>query len=133
MTILLMYKETKSFELVKDYLSRSGNVNILEAETVDIALQTVKETNVDLVIVDEQLGAMSGIQFINTLVKVNPFINTALVSSLPPDDFHEETEGLGVLMQLPIEPQKTDVEELLQKMEKIASLMLSPPGKEVSA
>lgn len=132
LTILLVYKEAKRFELVKAYLSRSGNVKLLQAETVDVALKTVQTIRVDLVIVDEQLDTMHGIQFISLLVQVNPLINTALVSSLPVDDFHEETEGLGVLMQLPLEPQKTDTDELLEKMEKIAGLMQPLQGKEAN-
>ena len=53
--------------------------------------------NTDLVIVDEQLDDMSGIEFVGRLVQVNPLVNTAIVGSLSDEDFHEATEGLGVL------------------------------------
>ena len=78
---------------------------------------------VDLVIVDEQLNDMSGIAFINQMIKVSPLANTALVSTLAADEFHEATEGLGVLMQLPLQPQKKDAEALLAVLEKIGVLM----------
>lgn len=133
LTILLVYKEAKKFEMVKDCLSKSESVKILQAETVDVALQAVQAIHVDLVIVAEQLDTMHGIQFINRLVQVNPLINTALASSLSPDDFHEETEGFGVLMQLPPTPQRTDIDELLQKVEKIAGLMLPLQRKEAKS
>lgn len=133
LNILLIYSKPIMSELVKSYFIRNGTVNILEAETVNASLQIVTETKPDLVIVDDQLDTMSGVEFINILVQVNPFINTALVSGLLPEHFHEETEGLGVLMQFPVEPQKKDAEELLQKMEKIVNLMVSPQGKEVFA
>jgi response regulator RpfG family c-di-GMP phosphodiesterase len=132
LTVLLVCPKITQFELVKDCLLKSETVNVLEAETVDFGLKIAKETTLDLVVVAEELDVMSGLEFVNILVKANPFINTALVSSLSSKDFHEETEGLGVLMQLPLKPQKTDAEELLQKMEKITSLMSFSRDNEVT-
>ncbi len=132
LTILLVYEKLTLFASVKDSFVKSGTVNVLEAQTTDAALKIASEISLDLVIVAEQLNTMIGIQFVNMLVQANPLINTALVSSLSPEDFHEETEGLGVLMQLPLEPQKSDAEEMLQKMERIITLMRLPQSKEVT-
>ena len=74
-------------------------------------------------IVDEQLDDMSGIEFVKQLVKVNPLANTAIVGSLEDEAFHEATEGLGVLMQLPAHPDEKDGEALLAVLAKIAILM----------
>ena len=76
-------------------------------------------------IVDEQLDDMSGFAFVNQAVKVNPLVNTALVSALAADEFHEATEGLGILMQLPIQPRRKDAEALLAVLEKIGVLLQS--------
>ncbi|MBU0947101.1 MAG: hypothetical protein KJ804_01225 [Proteobacteria bacterium] len=133
LTILLVYKKVLLFELLKDHFAKSGIVNVLEAETVDEALKIAGEISLDLIIAAEQLDVMSGLEFVNILVTSNPLINTALVSSLSPKDFHEATEGLGVLMQLPLEPRKTDAEELLQKLAKLANLMAFSTGNEVTA
>jgi CheY-like chemotaxis protein len=35
----------------------------------------------DLVIVDEQLDDMSGIEFVQRLVQINPLVNTAIVGT----------------------------------------------------
>lgn len=133
LTILLVSPNAIQFNSVKDCFVESGDAKILETDTVDVALQVVKEIGLDLVIVAEQLDTMNGIEFINTLVNINPLIHTALVSSLDAEDFHEQTEGLGVLMQLPPEAEKKAAEELLEKVEKIESLMHSPQLKEVIA
>lgn len=132
LTILLVYEKLTVFKRVKDCFVKSGTANVLEAQTSDVALKIVNEISVDLVIVAEQLTIMSGIQFVNILVQSNPLIITALVSSLSPEDFHAETEGLGVLMQLPLEPQESDVERMLKKMERIITLMTLPQSKEVT-
>jgi hypothetical protein len=79
------------------------------------------------VIVDEQLDDMSGIEFVEQFVKVNPLANTAIVGSLPEAEFHEATEGLGVLMQLPPRPQERDAENLLAILAKISGLLPAGP------
>ncbi len=83
----------------------------------------LKSRQIDLVIVDEQLGDIDGIAFVKQLVKINPLINTAIVSTLSAEDFHEATEGLGVLMQLPRKPREKDGEALLAILEKIGVLL----------
>ena len=83
----------------------------------------LKGKQIDLVIVDEQLDDMSGIAFVKQLVKINPLMNTAIVSALTDEEFHEATEGLGVLMQLPIAPREKDAEALLAILEKIGTLL----------
>jgi len=49
-------------------------------------------------------------------------INCACVSPLPPEDFHETSEGLGVLMQLPVNPGKFEAEDLLKRLKNLKDL-----------
>ena len=82
-----------------------------------------KDKQIDVVIVDEQLDDMSGIAFVKQLVKINPLVNTAIVGTLADHDFHEATEGLGVLMQLPADPGEKEARTLLGILEKIGVLL----------
>lgn len=84
------------------------------------ALETVQEKPVDLVVVDEDLGDMPGLTFVERLVPVNPMINCALVSSLSEKAYHEASEGLGILMQLPTEPDRGDAERLMAHLNQIS-------------
>ena len=93
------------------------------AATGAAGLSLLKGKKIDLVIVDEQLGDMSGIAFVEQLVKIYPLVNTAIVNVLTDEEFHEATEGLGVLMQLPAPPQGKDALALLAILEKIGVLM----------
>ena len=93
-------------------------------------LQWLTENSADVVIVDEQLGDMSGIDFVKQLVKKNPLINTAIVSQLNEEDFHHATEGLGVLMKLPFNPPAESAEQLFAILKKIGAL-LQPSDKKV--
>jgi CheY-like chemotaxis protein len=96
---------------------------MVSAATGIDGLMLLKGKQIDLVIVDEQLGDMDGIAFVKQLVKINPLIHTAIVSALTAEEFHEATEGLGVLMQLPLEPREKEAEALLAVLAKIGALL----------
>lgn len=86
------------------------------------ALETLDEQTVDLVVVDEGLANMTGLAFIERLVAKYPMINSAIVSRLSPEAFHEASEGLGILMQLPIDPSQADGERLMTVLNQILGL-----------
>ncbi len=89
------------------------------------ARETVRETAVDLVLTDERLDDMSGLELIKQLVADNPMINCAAISSLSKKAYHEASEGLGILMQLPPNPARADGERLMAHLNQILSLTKS--------
>ena len=89
------------------------------ASTGEQAVTLLTEENVALVVADEDLGDMTGLSFADRLVRVNPLINSAVVSSLTKEEFHEVSEGLGILMALPPEPNKSDAERLMTHLSQI--------------
>ena len=84
------------------------------------ALKSVQQDGGHLVICDAQLSDMSGLELVKQLVLLNPLLNTALLSSLSPKDFHEATEGLGVLMQLPPRPGPEESQALLERLKHVS-------------
>ena len=92
------------------------------ADSGQKALDKLSETSVDLVVTGKELGDMTGLEFAEKLLRVNPMINCAVLSSLPSDEFHEASEGLGVFAQLPLRPAKADAETLLKDLKKLKEL-----------
>lgn len=145
MTILLVANDFARFAVLAARLRQEQDIDVVSASNGSAAFEYLKaqtrvqltgETNaedqaIDLVIVDEQLNDMAGIQFVKQLVMVNPLVNTVIVSALSAEDFHEATEGLGVLMRLPLQPKESDATELLAILAKIAGLM-QPRAKKVT-
>ena len=82
----------------------------------------VSDTPVDLVVTDEELGDMTGLELAYKLLSINPMINCAAVSPLSHDDFHEVSEGLGLLAQLPLQPGAKQAEELLLRLKDLKNL-----------
>lgn len=88
----------------------------------EAALAAVRTVIFDLVLVDENVGDMAGLELVERLVAVNPMINCAAISSLSKEDFHEASEGMGVLCSLPPCPSDQDVEKLLAHLGKVLDL-----------
>ena len=97
-------------------LERNDEVELFWAQSGGKALDMVADTPVDLVVADELLGDMTGLELAEKMLSVNPMVNCAAVSKLSSKEFHEASEGLGVLAQLPAVPDKEHAEELLQRL-----------------
>jgi CheY-like chemotaxis protein len=113
----------------RDRLTRSAFKTALDkrdAQTMCLesgreALSAVSESVFDLLVADEHLGDMTGLELIESIITRQPMLDCALASSLSPGDFHEASEGLGILMQLPVEPGKQEADQLLEHLKKIRS------------
>ncbi len=94
-----------------------SNVEIIRASSGEEALKSAKDNrNIALVAVAEELSDMSGLEFARKLLVINAMIGCAAASRLPAAEFHEQSEGLGILMQLPIKPGAKAGEDLLSRL-----------------
>jgi CheY-like chemotaxis protein len=121
--LLLVSPNKASLSGLASALAEHGDVDLSWAESGEKALDIASDTAIDLVVTDERLGDMTGLEFAGRLLSVNPIINCASVSHLSPENFHEVSEGLGLMAQLPIQPSKEDAEELLQHLRHLKSHM----------
>ncbi len=111
---------SKNRDFVTSVPNNITSVEIYRAHSGNEALALVSVKKISLVIVDESLGDMTGFEFLEKMVKTNPMINSAAVSSLSSRDFHDASEGLGIMMHLPPQPQWKHIEKLLVKESEIA-------------
>jgi len=125
--LLLVTPDKRPFNEFALALAHDDHVELAWAESGQRALDMLPNTSLDLVVVDEKLGDMTGMEFIETLVVANPLINCAAISPLPPDEFHEISEGLGILAQLPVQPGANDAEKLLKLLNHLKNLLQSKP------
>ena len=119
--ILLVTPDKANFSELSAEIEKQG-ASVSWAASGSQALGTLAETAVDLVLTDETLGDMSGLEFVGRLVATNPMINCAAVSSLSPRAYHEATEGLGILMQLPPGPGAVDGQRLIAHLNQVMGL-----------
>lgn len=122
-SILVVTSEKDNFETFAARLNAKTGWSVLWAESGEKGLAYIRDGACQLVIADEGLADMTGLTFANKLVAVNPMINCALVSGLNAKDFHEASEGLGILTKLPPQPGEKDADQLSEIIKKIESLI----------
>jgi DNA-binding NtrC family response regulator len=99
---------------------RAGGATVSWHESGASALRSAGDAAPDLMVVDEDTIEISAPAFLRQLMAVNANINTAVASSKALAAFHETYEGLGVLMQLPQEPDRAAAEDLINRLTTIA-------------
>ncbi len=97
-------------------LEAKDMVTLFWAKAYEPGLELVKTETPEVVILDAALSEKDGKDFLTELLQVNAMINTAVISPLKEADFHERTEGLGVLARLPFNPEAQDAGRLLKKL-----------------
>lgn len=120
--LLLISNNLESFSEFSQALKENNKNEILYAESGETALKMIKDNVIDLVIADEEIGDMSGLDFAKRLVSSSPMTNCAVVSSLPEKDFHEASEGLGLMDHLSVSPGRSDAEDVLRNLRLIKGL-----------
>ena len=120
MQILMTGENLASMTAFKTALEENG-AQVTCLDSGQQTLGAVSEKNFDLLVADETLGDMSGLELIQSVIMSQPMLNCAAVSSLSKEDYHEASEGLGVLMQLPPAPSREDADALMEHLNKIQS------------
>ncbi|MDI6687857.1 MAG: hypothetical protein QME06_06500 [Desulfobacterales bacterium] len=120
--VLLVSSDKNFFIDLASNMEKNVNLSISRAVSGVNALSMISVNSFELVVTDESLSDMTGLQFVGKLVSTNPMINCAAVSSLSSEDFHAASEGLGILMQLPPRPDKIHAENLLLYLKNILSI-----------
>ena len=83
-------------------------------------LQAARSRTWELVIVDGLHPPFHGI--LERLLEINASLNTAVITDLTAEAFHEAGEGLGILSALPANPSAADVDPLLARLQAIGGL-----------
>jgi DNA-binding NarL/FixJ family response regulator len=120
--ILLVTSEEASFSEFARVLKEKDDVALTWAASGQEALKAISDNPVDLAVVNENIGDMTGIEFLKKLLQTNPMINSAAISRLTSEEFHEASEGLGVLVQLPLNPGEFEAEDLLKRLKNLKDL-----------
>ena len=120
--IVLVTARPKALRSFMETLSGSSQVQLHQAASGTDALSAVRSTTSQLVVIDQGLPDFQPLQLIPQLLAVDAMINTAVVSPLSDEEFHEASEGLGVLARVPPEPGREEALELLHKLHSVLGL-----------
>jgi DNA-binding response OmpR family regulator len=117
--ILLVSARQESIHLFARGLSSDPEVRLEQVTSGAEAQSAVRTASPHLAIIDFELPDTDPLPLVQELLRVNAMVNTAVVSPLSDEEFHEASEGLGVLTRLPEKPGRSDASELLRKLKRI--------------
>jgi CheY-like chemotaxis protein len=120
--ILVVSSEKDALKELVAVFSDHGAYEVTVVASGNDAVEKVKKQYYELVVSDETLSDTTGIKLAEDIVRVNAMINCSLVSTLSDEDFHEASEGLGVLMKLP----KPVTREAAEALEAYLNKILNP-------
>jgi len=120
--IILLSKEESSLAEVASVFTAQSGFDVTWFASAEQVWTFMQSTKIDVAVVSDLLQDCTGLQFIKKLVTKNPFVNCALMSPLSDDEFHEETEGYGIFMQLPVNPTTQSANDMIEHLGKIYQL-----------
>ncbi len=123
MQFLMVTSRKNEWSDLSKGLKAAATVSLKWAESGTAGLQAAQGNTFDLILIDEALEDMSGLDLAQNLIKTNPMRNCALASSLSAEAFHEASEGLGLLAQLPLDPDEQQGHDLVQRITTITKLI----------
>jgi len=118
--ILFVTARKNNFTEFMDGLTREETVEIVTVVSSDEAIDSLSGTMPDLVIIDEIVNGISGMKIARDILMKNAMLNQVLVSSLSPEEFHEASEGLGIMAQLPPQPDASQAKTVLEILAKMS-------------
>ena len=117
--IVLTTTRPKALQAFRAALASDSEVHLKHAASGAEALEATRTDAPHLVIIDADLPDTAPLDLVQKLLLVNAMVNTAVVSPLTDEEFHEVSEGLGVLGRLPRDPGERDAVELLGNLKKL--------------
>ncbi len=94
------------------------------AESGRNALDFVRSIKPALVIVDKSLPDYEPLELVKEISRVDAMVNTAVITEMSRKEFHEKSEGLGVLSALPGDPGTEDARKLLLDMNRVLNMLM---------
>jgi DNA-binding NarL/FixJ family response regulator len=117
--VIIVSPQQEIFSEFSAALTGHEDVSLEQMKSGAQVLDLLADSPVDLVVADEALDDMTGLELAAKLVRLNPMINCACVSQLSQEAFHEATEGLGLMPKLPLSPGKAEATALLSTIRKL--------------
>jgi CheY-like chemotaxis protein len=122
LNILIATSRPEAMRAFADGLRSDSQVRLESVSSGTDAVEFVRKSPPNLVVVDTGLPDNEPLKLVSALLMVNAMVNTAVVSPLSEEEFHEASEGLGILERLPEVPARSDAAELLLKLRRVLGM-----------
>ncbi len=104
MSILVVTPRAQELSAFAQALGQGAGLPVSLAATWDEAVAKVQAAPPQFMVLDEGLAAGPPLELAAKALLVNAMVNLAVVSSMGDEEFHEASEGLGILAPVPVNP-----------------------------
>lgn len=118
--VLLASAQPEALAKLAAGLEEDGRALLYWAQNDQETLSLTQELTPQLVVIDGQGNEKGALALVSKLLMVNAMVNTAVVTAMEEEEFHEFSEGLGILMSLPPNPGEDTAKGLLDKLISVA-------------
>jgi DNA-binding response OmpR family regulator len=108
MHILVVTRRPMELAEFTDALSEGTGLPVRFTDGWANAQAVTKELVPSFAVLDEGLRGGPPLELAKRIIRENAMINMAVVSPLSGEEFHEASEGLGILAQVPEKPTEAD-------------------------
>lgn len=122
MEILLVTTNPNKFDDLIQAMTEQAACRFTTTDTMAAALDALKRTPPDLMIIDDPVGETGCLEIARNAVMTNAMVNLAVVSELSDDAFHDAAEGLGIMARISKTPDRQDAELLLDTLKVMPSV-----------
>jgi DNA-binding NtrC family response regulator len=105
-------------------LDQYEKITVITMESIKKAVLAVEKQPPILIVVDDQVQNTTGLEIVRRLIEVNAFIQTAVMSGSNDHEFHNRSEGLGILSKLPLIPGKSDAQKLIKRLDQVRTSII---------
>lgn len=118
--VLLITSRKDQLEVFTGALRADADIELITIDSAEESIEAAVRLVPVLAVVDQEVDGVSGLEIVQRLLEVNAFIYTAVLTDMDEALFHERSEGLGVLADLPLLPNEKDAADLLAKLRQVA-------------
>lgn len=108
MSILLVTPHAQALAAFAEALGSGSGLAVASVASWDEALAAMKAAPPQFMVLDQGLAEGAPLELALKALMVNAMVNLAVVSPLGEEEFHEASEGLGILAPVPVNPGAAD-------------------------
>ncbi|MEJ2158421.1 MAG: hypothetical protein P8X96_24115 [Desulfobacteraceae bacterium] len=114
--IVIVSPQAEKWKDFAEELGRRCSTDVIEVCSDAEAIDAARQKKPVIVIIDQDLNERSGVGLVPQLLQISAMMHTALVSDQPEEIFHDQTEGLGILMRLSPHPDRQEAVRLSERL-----------------
>jgi DNA-binding NtrC family response regulator len=95
-------------------LSTQPDITLRQVASGEKMMPAIEEERPHLVILDQEIKDKDPLALVTELLTVNAMINTAMITDMDAETWHEKSEGLGMLPSIENPPTRKDALVLLE-------------------